>query len=313
LCWERVKPMAIKRSLKNELGAWDVDGLIREALEGEEGLRRLISLLRSGDVGLQIRALTALGGVVKNSNWKTRRKILDESLEDLLSAIESGDDRVSRRALEVLGALLKNNPLSDEKLSRVISALLSRARRPSPATWEELLTVADTLRMPYVSDKSTSRLTSAAFFGSPEEAAVASLILLNSGAVPKGDWGRLVERISELLASNDPLLVEAGLKAVDSLTKLPPVFPMGVAVRSLVPTLRKLISTTDDHFIKVRAIEAYDKMRDTVVRYYRVRPDEARKTAEELLNLGLIEEAYMITSAAGFLPGLGFSQGNNRL
>ena len=305
--------MAPRRGVKEGIGTWDIGNIVGNALNSQDELNHLLRLLGSNDRGLQIRALTALLEVVRKANWKTRKYILEESLNDILEAVESNDIRVSRKALKVLGALLRNNPLGDDKTSRVISTILRRAHSPSPPMWEELLTVATTLRIPYVSEKSTAELTGAAFFGAPEEAAVAALILLSSGAVKREEWGKLVERISEFLGSNDPLLVEAGLRAVDSLTKLPPVFPMGVAVKTIVPTLRKLISSIDDQFVKMKAIDAFDRMRDTVVRYYRVRPDEARKTAEELLSLGLIEEAYMITSAAGFLPSLGLSQGNHRL
>lgn len=305
--------MAPAQNENEEIRTWDMDKIVESALKNQEELNNLLQLLSSSDRGSQMRTLTAILDVVRKANWKTRRYILRESLEDILRAIESNDMMVSKKALKVLGALLKNNPLGDDETSRVISTILKRSRNPSPTIWEELLKIATTLRIPYVSGKSTAKLTRAAFSGTPEEAVMASLILLSSGAVKREEWGKLVERISEIIGSNDPLLVEAGLEAVKYLTKLPPVFPIGVAIKTIVPTLRKIISFTDDQFIKMKAIDAFDRMRDTIVRYYRVRPDEARKTAEELLRLGLIEEAYMITSATGFILSFGLPQSNHKL
>jgi len=303
----------MRRAIPDKIADWDVDGLAKRALDGPGGVNDIVKLLRSDASSDKIRALTALLAIVGKSNWKTRKRVLENSLDDILIAVESKDPRVSKKALEVLAALLKNNPLGDRETSKVIATLLRRARRPNGTLWEGLMLTASTVRIPYVSDESTKLLTNALRSGAPEEAAVASIILLNSGAVTRDEWGRLVERISELLGSGDPLLVEAGLRAVDLLAKLPPVFPMDVAVKTLMPTLRKLIASSKDQLFKMRAIESFDRIKDTVVRYYRVRPEEARKTAGELLSLGLIEEAYMISSAAGFLPGIGLTPGNNGL
>uniref|UniRef100_UPI0026125D77 hypothetical protein n=1 Tax=Thermococcus sp. TaxID=35749 RepID=UPI0026125D77 len=200
-------------------------------------------------------------------------------------------------------------PLTDRELTLVIEALLRKAPSKSPLVWSGIMDVIGSIKIPYVSRRTTSLLLRALGEGSDEEAAVASLILIRSGAIERDGWKLLVERVGDLLTSGSERLIDAGLKASVRLTKLPMVFPMDSVIKSVLPALKRLLSSCSDQFIKVKAIDAFDRLREMVIRYYRLHPREAQRVAEELMNLGLVEEAYLIFSSAGALPGR-FSYGN---
>jgi hypothetical protein len=87
---------------------------------------------------------------------------------------------------------------------------------------------------------------------------------------------------------------------------------MDVLIKELLPALRRLIMDCGDQLLKVRAVEAFDRLRETLVRYYRVRPREAQRVVEELMRLGLVEEAYIISSAIGTIPASPWEAYGNR-
>ena len=286
------------------LRTWRMRDAVKLALQDERALEELLSLIDEDDVSVQIRALSALLELVRGANWRLRKKILETGFKHIINALKSDDVRVLWRTLAILSYLLKNNPLNGEKLSKLVRVLLLTAKTHNGLVWDGLLSAVENIRAPCMSDEVAEFLLEKVRNGSYEEAAIASLILLNSGAVERHGWKSVVERVGEIISTGDPELIEAGLHAAMKLTKLPTVFPMDVVMKSLIPSLRRFISTCNDPIRKQTAIEVFDRLRDMVVRYYRVRPREAQRIAEELSRLGLLEEAYLIASNVASVGGL---------
>ena len=282
--------------ITDALKTWDVDRIVGLALMKEDVLGEIIGALESGDEKVKIKALTVLIEVAKRSGRKRRRKILKTGLDRILDVIGSNDDRISGRGLKLLGLLLGDNNLPDSKLASVLEAVVRRSPSPNPLVWEGVIGVVENVKLPYVSPNSTRFLLSVLRSGSAEEVAVASLILVKWAGLGRDEWHLLIERIADLVNSKDVKLADAGLTAALMLTKLPPVFPMEPVVKSLLPSLRRLMFSHRDQFLKVKAVEALDGLQEIVTKYYRLHPRDAQKTAEELLRLGLVEEAHLITS-----------------
>ncbi|WP_297506191.1 hypothetical protein [Thermococcus sp.] len=289
--------------IRETLKTWDVGRVAEVVAEDERALVEVLGVLRSGDGTLKIRALTALIESTRGSNWKERKRVLELGLDEIIAAAGSDDDRISSRALELLAILLKNNPLTDRRLAPIIEVILKKSTSKSPRVWSSIMEVIESIKIPYVSKRTTSLLLRALRDGTAEEIAVASLVLIRSGAVERNDWKLLVERIADLINSNSERLIDAGLTASIRLTKLPVVFPMDAVIKAVLPALRRLLSSCSDQFIKVKAIDAFDRLREMVTRYYRLHPREAQRVAEELARLGLVEEAYLVSSSAGTFTG----------
>ncbi|WP_297555804.1 hypothetical protein [Thermococcus sp.] len=290
------------RGLDALLKKWEMKDLIRRARKSDEALVELLKGIRSEDTDVKLASLSALLELVQSSNWRERKRILEMGFDVLIDTLFSQDERVLWRTLAILSTLLKNNPLNGSRLLKLVKALTNLADTKSPLVWDELLNVVDSVMASYVDDNVAQELKEILNKGTASEAVIVAMILLEIGAIDKDCWTTLVERIASALLSGEPRLVDAGLVASLKISKLPPVYPMDVLIKELLPALRKAMLNCDDHIRKAKAIEVFDKLRETLVRYYRFRPKEAQRVVEELLSIGLVDEAYLISSAIGTIP-----------
>jgi len=294
------------------LKKWEMQDLIRLARESDEALVKILKAVGSEDVDVKLGALSALLELVKASNWRERKRILELGFDTLVNALSTDDPRVLWRTLAILSALLKNNPLSGARLLKLVRAITSLAETKNVVVWDELLNVVDNVMAPYVSDDIARELKELLKSGTVGEALIVAMVLLETGAIDKDCWVALVERISSALLSGEPRLVDAGLAASLKVSKLPPVYSMDVLIKELLPALRRTIIDCNDQLRKMRAVEVFDRLRETLVRYYRVRPREAQRIVEELIRLGLVDEAYIISSAIGTIPASPWEAYGNR-
>jgi len=278
------------------LETWDVGNVAGSGPEDEGVLDRIFEVMESVDGALKIKALKVLIEIARQSGRRIRKRILEMGLSEIIEAIRSDDDRISGEALKLLEILLKDNTLTDRKLTLVFEAMLEKSSSGNPFVWEGIMGVVENVKPPYIFTKSTEFLLDVLRGGSAEGVAVASLILVKWGCLSREEWRLLVEKIADLVDSGTERLIDIGLKSAAILVELPPVFPMDSVVKRLLPALRRLVFSNRDRILRAKALDALDGLREMVIRYYRLHPCEAQKTAEELLDLGLVDEAYLITS-----------------
>jgi len=284
------------------LKKWEMRDLITLAKESDEALVRILEAVKSDNTDVRLAALSALHELIQDSNWRERKRVLELGFDSLIGVLSDEDPRVLWRTLAILSALLKNNPLNGRRLLRLVGAIRKLAEVENALVWDELLKVVDNVMAPYVDDGVAGELRTILKGGTLGEAIIVAMILLEIGAVDKECWSELIEKIASALLSREPRLVEAGLVAVTKVSRLPPVYPMDVLIKELLPALKKVILECKDQIRKTKAVEAFDRLRETLVRYYRVRPREAQRVVEELMGLGLVDEAYMLSSAVGTIP-----------
>jgi hypothetical protein len=298
--------------LDSLLKKWEMRDLIRLARESDEALMEILKTVESDDPDVKLSSLSALLELVQTSNWRERKRILELGFDTLIKVLSTDDPRVLWRALAILSALLKNNPLSSSRLLQLVRAITRLSETKNAVVWDELLNVVDNVMAPYIDDEVASELRALLKDGTAGEAIIVAMVLLETGAIDKDWWITLVQRVAGTLLSGEQRLVDAGLIASMKISKLPPVYPMDVLIKELLPALRKMIVDCDDQIRKARAVEVFDRLRETLVRYYRVRPREAQRVIEELMRLGLVDEAYMISSAIGTIPVSSWESYGNR-
>jgi len=298
--------------LDSLLRRWEMRGLARLARDSDEALVELLRAVGSDDTSLKLASLSALLELVEEANWRERKRFLEFGFDALVDSLSSDDPRVLRKTLAILSTLLRNNPLSGARLLKLVRALTGLAETKNEAVWEELLRVVDSVMAPYVDDNVANELKELLTSGTAGEAIIVAMILLETGAIDNDRWVTLVERVAGALLSGEHRLVDAGLVASTKISKLPPVYSMDVLIKELIPALRKTLLDCDDPMRKAGAAEVFDRLRETLVRYYRVRPREAQRVVEELMHLGLIDEAYMISSAIGTIPMSPWNSYGNR-
>ncbi|WP_099209694.1 hypothetical protein [Thermococcus henrietii] len=298
--------------LDSLLKKWEMQDLIRLARESDDALVKILNAVSSEDIDLRLGALSALLELVKTANWRERKRILELGFDTLVDALSTDDPRVLWRTLAILSALLKNNPLNGVRLLKLVKAITNLAETRNVVVWDELLNVVDNIMAPYIGDDVACELKELLKNGTAGEALIVAMVLLETGAMDKDCWVVLVERISSALLSGEPRLIDAGLVASLKISKLPPVYSMDVLIKELLPALRRTIVDCKDQLRKMHAVEVFDKLRETLVRYYRVRPREAQRVVEELMRLGLVDEAYIISSAIGTIPSSPWEAYGNR-
>ncbi|MEO2152451.1 MAG: hypothetical protein ABGW50_07330 [Thermococcus sp.] len=298
--------------LDSLLKKWEMRDLIRLARESDEALIEILRAVESDDPDVKLASLSALLELVQTSNWRERKRILEFGFDALVDALSTDDPRVLWRTLAILSALLKNNPLNGARLLKLVRAITGLAETKNAVVWDELLNVVDNIMAPYIDDGVASELKTLLKSGTAGEAIIVAMVLLETGAIDKDCWVTLVERVAGALLSGEPRLVDAGLVASMKISKLPPVYSMDVLIKELLPALRKTIVDCNDQIRKARAVEVFDRLRETLVRYYRVRPREAQRVVGELMRLGLVDEAYMISSAIGTIPTAPWEAYGNR-
>ena len=289
-------------SLDSLLKKWEMKDLISLAQESDEALMEILNAVGSGDADLKLASLSALLELVQNANWRERKRILELGFDVLVDNLSTEDPRVLWRTLAILSALLKNNPLSGARLLKLVKAIKGLSENRNAMVWDELLKVVENIMAPYMDDGVAGELRSILKNGTTGEAIVVAMVLLETGAIDKDSWMTLVERVAGALLSSEPRLVDAGLVAALKISKLPPVYPMDVLIKELLPALRRTIVDCKDPIRRAKAVEVFDKLRETLVRYYRVRPREAQRVVDELMRAGLVDEAYLISSAVGTIP-----------
>lgn len=288
-----------KSRIDSVLKKWEIMNLIKLAKDRDDALREILRAATSDDPNLRLASLSALLDVVRGANWRERKRILELGFDVLVDALSTDDPGVIWRTLEILATLLKNNPLSGARLLKLVRALMPLSETENVLIWDGILKVVDNVMAPYIDNETAEDLRNILQRGTRREAIIVAEILLETGAIDKNHWTVIVENVAEALLSGEPVLVDAGLVASVKISKLPPVYPMNILIKELFPALRKLIADCNDQIRKARTIEAFDRLRETLVRYYRVRPREAQRAAEELMSLGLVDEALLISSAAG--------------
>lgn len=281
------------------LKKWEIMNLIQLARDSDGALKEILGAIASEDPDLRLASLSALLELVQKANWRERKRILELGFDVLVDALSTDDQGVIWRTLEILATLLKNNPLSGARLLKLVRALMPLSETKNFLLWDGILKVVDNVMAPYIDNETAEELRNILQKGTRREAIIVAEILLETGAIDKNHWTVIVENVAEALLSGEPVLVDAGLVASVKISKLPPVYPMDTLIKELFPALRKLIADCNDQIRKARTIEAFDRLRETLVRYYRVRPREAQRAAEELMSLGLVDEALLISSAAG--------------
>ena len=298
--------------MNSVLKKWEMMDLIQLEKDKDDALKEILQAITSEDPDLRLASLSALREVVQKANWRERRRILELGFDVLVEALSTDDPGVLWRTLEILSALLKNNPLSSGKLLKLVRALMPLSETNNFLLWDGILKVVDNVMAPYIDNETAEELRNILQKGTRREAIIVAEILLETGAIDKNHWTLIVENVAGAILSGEPILVDAGLVVSIKISKLPPVYPMDILVKELFPALRKLIINCNDRIKKAKAIEAFDKLREMLVRYYYIRPKEAQKAAEELMSLGLVDEALLISSAAGITPAYSWTEYKSR-
>ncbi|NJE85611.1 hypothetical protein E3E23_07220 [Thermococcus sp. CX2] len=279
--------------------SWQMMDAVELSRGSEEALLALIDLAREEDRTTKMRALAALGEVLKGTDRKTKSLILKNGFDAIVEALNEGDERLNMRALGVLKRLVGETPLGKKQLVDLVDALASLVSRGEGLAWLEAVELAAKISVPSPPDGVLSRMASLLNSPNLHGKALALRLLLNMGQPSSENWGLILRGTAELLRSGNPLLVEAALDALADILKLPSTAPMEGVLREILPVLKELTKTADNLVLRARAREVLGLLEGALYSYYRSRPGEARNVVKKFLNAGLIDEAMILALVVG--------------
>ena len=283
--------------IKDFVLSWQMKDAVQRAMDDDGALGELLQLLKEDDKSLQLRVLSALEEVLRDSDRAMKFRILREGFPLFLGLL-GRDESLTGRAMGVLGRLIEGIPLPRKKLCELLEVMSDLLLRGDSLIWLDAIDVISKLRPPLPED-AVRYLIPLLDSGDPGSRSVGirlSLLLENPTTV---GWLKILDVLSELLKSSDPLIVSTALDSVMSILASPYELPMEHMLRMLYSPLKEIPSSDHDAFIKARAREAVTLFYSAVGNYYRSHPDDGRELAARLMKEGLVEEAMFVALAAG--------------
>ncbi|WP_238516409.1 hypothetical protein [Thermococcus onnurineus] len=279
--------------------SWQMRDVVKLSQDSEGVLLTLIELLSEEDSITKIRALSALEEILKGADKKTKSLILRNGFDAIVGTLREEDERLKVRALRVLKRLLEGNPLTKNQLSKLVDALVSLGSDNDGLSWLEAVELTEKISTAYPIDGVLSRINSLLTSFNLREKALGIRLLLALGGFSEENWDPIVSGISELLRSEDPLLVEVGLDAAANMLKLPIVLPMERILGNILPALKKLTKGADTLVLRAKARKVMSLLEGALYNYYRSRPIEARNAVRKFLSEGFVEEAMILSLVVG--------------
>ncbi|NJD99003.1 hypothetical protein E3E26_04275 [Thermococcus sp. LS1] len=279
--------------------SWQMRDAVKLSRDSEEVLLALIELISEEDRITKIRALSALGEVLKGADKKTKSLILGNGFDAIVGTLREGDERLKVRALRVLKRLLEGNPLTKNQLAKLVDALASLVSDNDGLAWLEAVELTGNISTTYSIDGVLSRIDPLLTSPNLREKALGIRLLLALGGPSEENWGSIVSGIAELLRSKDPLLVEVGLDSAADMLNLPIALPMERIIENILPALKEFTKSADTLVLRAKAREVIGLLEGALYNYYRSRPIEARNAVRKFLSAGFVDEAMMLSLVVG--------------
>ncbi|NJF24788.1 hypothetical protein [Thermococcus sp. Bubb.Bath] len=270
-------------------------------LNNGEALTALLSFLYSKDPEIKLAAVMALEEALKKMPDIMRLRLLKKTFDGLITLALEKDDRVSIYALRAIKALIAGLPLDPESFVKLGHALkdIIKARR-NEMILLEIPPILENVRItssdPRVHDVIARLLRSKNL----RLKAMGLKLLLNTSAYT-GDPSLLKTifyEVRDMLTMEDTLLVDFALNLLLEITHHPlrEEFVDDVAG---VLTLVKNLALQEQSEVSDKARLVAEKLEDAAYRYYKDRPEEARRKIQELLINERFYEAIDLALAVG--------------
>ncbi|WP_297091384.1 hypothetical protein [Thermococcus sp.] len=278
--------------------SWRAMDVIDIANGDEYVVTSLLRLLEDEDTTTRLRALTALGELLKDPDGKTKSAVLRNGFNRLVALLGDKDSRIVSRTLEVLLRLLDGMQIDEIKLLTLIDASVPVAERGDTFIYLSLLDLFRKLQMPPLSWRSRARIDGLLNADNMYVRGLGMRLFLNSGNLD-GRSEAVLECITDLLTSNNVLLIEAGLDFLEEVLAFHLSADMMRRLVSFLNVLKNIENGAENILIRSRASNVRTEVEKVLFSYYRSRKEEALGVIKELLLEKRVEEALNLALILG--------------
>lgn len=298
--------------IKEIVMSWRAMDIINIASEDEDVIKSLIKLLGEGDATIRLRALTAIGELIKNTDGKVKSEVLKMGLGRLLDLLRDSDGRIVSRALEVLSKLLEGMVINDQRLLALINASIPLAERGDTFVYLSLLELFRGLQVPSPSERVREIIDDLLSSNNLYVRGLGMRLLLSSGGLD-GNEKTAMECAVGLLTSDNALLMETGLNFLEETIEFHPTPRVVRHLPGIINVLEDIENDARSSLLRSRASKLRDKVEKILLSYYRSRREEALEAIRKLLVEGRVEEALNLTLILGGKSLLNESRAGKRI
>ncbi|ASJ15462.1 hypothetical protein [Thermococcus radiotolerans] len=278
--------------------SWRAMDIIDIANGDEYVVTSLLGLLRDEDAATRLRALTALGELLKEQNGRIKSTVLRNGFNRLTVLLGDEDGRIVSRTIEVLLRLFDGVQIDELRLLALIDAVVPVVERNDTFLYLSVLDLFGKLQMPPLSWKSRERINELLSSDNLYLQALGMRLFLNSGSLD-GKGRAVLECISGLMTSDNVLLVEAGLDFLEEVLAFHMSPDMMGPLVGFLPILKDIENGAENVLIRSRASNVRTEVEKVLFSYYSPRKDEALDVMREFLIEGRVEEALNLALIIG--------------
>ncbi|WP_157723200.1 hypothetical protein [Thermococcus barossii] len=292
-----------KDELREMVLSWQINEAVELALRDSDVLLMLLDMVGHGDEDTKVRALLALGEVLKKGDDRTKLLVMNNGFGTIVSALESGSPRLVTKALRVLSVLVDGFPLRKDEFLYLVDVLVSLISDPKMEFASiEMANLVTKLTTSHPSPAIRSKISWLVSHENPRLKGMGLRLLLNV-FVFTGDSKSVLTLLEEasdlLLGDGDDLLRDFVLDVL--LEALHAELP-GESIKSLprlLSRVKKLAVQSDDFLIRSKAKKLQGRIEEILASYYRSRPDEAKNVLHRLVLEGEYEMAMDLAISLG--------------
>ncbi len=281
--------------------SWQAMDIIEIAGGNDYVVLSLLNLLGDEDPTIRLRALTALGELLKEQDGKIRPLIIKNSFSKLVSLLGDDDPRIVTRSIEVLSQVLEGVQIDEARLSLLLNGAIDVARRDDTFLYITLLDLLGRLQLPPLGWEVRRRIDELLSSDDLYVKTVGARLLLSSGNL-EGRGRTVLECVRGLLDSGNVLLIETGLSFLEEVLTFHLSTETMAYLVEFLSLLKGIENGAENVIIRARASNVRTELEKVLSSYYSSRPEEALEVIRGLLVRGRAEDGLTLALIVGGTP-----------
>ncbi|ASJ02640.1 hypothetical protein A3L09_04880 [Thermococcus profundus] len=287
--------------LKEHLASWRIGKAAELVLSSDDALRALLSILHGKDKELKKAALIALEEALKGMPDVRRLGLVKVLLDTLIDLAKEGDDDLLIRALRTIRALITGIPLDPRSFVKLNHALKDLVKqRGNEVVLLEIPSILENVRVTSSDPRVYDVISRLLHSRNPRLKAMGLRLTLNTSSYT-GDSSLLkmiFSEIKDMLTGEDIALTDFALNILLEVSDCPLQEELVDEVAGVL-TLVKNLAIGRRSELREKARIVAEKLEDSIYRYYKNQPEEAKEKIQELLINERFYEAIDLALAVG--------------
>ncbi|WP_157726939.1 hypothetical protein [Thermococcus radiotolerans] len=276
-----------KDELREMVLSWQINEAVELALRDSDVLLMLLDLIGHGDENTKVRALLALGEVLKKGDDRTKFLVMNNGFGTILSALESKDPRLVTKSLKALSALVDGFPLRKDEFLCLVDVLVKLIKDPGMEFASiEMNDLVTKLAVSHPSPAVRSKVSWLVSHENPRLRAMGLRLLLNI-FVFTGDAKSLLTLLEEasdlLLSEDDALLVDFVLDVLSEALRAEVPEEAIKTLPKVLSRVKRVAVQSGDFLIRSKAKKLQGRIEEILASHYRSRPEEAKNVLHRLV------------------------------